>query len=324
MALSRPWYSRGNVPASDTSTTALVAKSILWALKEALLDTLTGGTLGAEGALPGGGAWAVEGSSDSVAAGMDAVDRWGTWNATKIVRASAGVAHSWIVLKSPNAIGPRYLCIDYASASDQNAAFVFSNNAFTGGSITARPTATKEWVALSGQFAEASANVHRIHKAMDANGNFFFHVNRHSTAIFNFTLWGVSVSDTLVGELCPFFSVAHYSTGGIGAGQIASLTCLGRVSDDTANTAGGGLGHVSWGGTAHSSIQSNVLGGGFDTMPVHVGTTAPTGKNGVRGLVPDVVAIGAASVGASEPTTGAQERMVVGNILVPSSVAPAL
>lgn len=43
--------------------------------------------------------WSVVGSSDSTTAGMDATDRWTADN--KLVWAAGGVAHSWIVLKSP-------------------------------------------------------------------------------------------------------------------------------------------------------------------------------------------------------------------------------
>jgi hypothetical protein len=323
MALSRTWYTRGNIPAADTSTTALVAKSILWAIKAALKDELTGGTLGAEGAMPAGGKWTCEGSSDSATANLTGTDLWGSsFDGSKIVRASSG-AHSWIVLKSPVALGPRYLCIDYLSASDQNAVIVASNNAFTGGTTSARPTATKEWTVLSGQFAEASANVHRIHKTMDANGNFFIHVNRHATSLFNFSLWGVTLTNTESGELSPWFTAVQYTTGSRGAGRVATMAVTGRVGDDTA-THTGSFGDVQFSAaTFGGTVQANALSGKWDLLPVFVGTTTSS-KAGIRGLVPDVNIAGIATVGSSEPVSTSQERMLLGDLLVPSSVAPTL
>jgi hypothetical protein len=108
-------------------------------LKEALL-------YGTDGIKGGPAAWVVVGSSDGSAAGMDAVDRW--TDRTKVVMGTGN--HSWVVVQQP-ALGsaPGYLqvCIDFNSATTTTLSVVFSRAAgFTGGSISARPTATDQVV----------------------------------------------------------------------------------------------------------------------------------------------------------------------------------
>jgi len=134
-------YTVGVLTAADTS------KELGYLLKESLL-------YGTDGLKGGPAAWSVAGSGDGVdpASGMDAVDRW--TNRTKVVMAAGN--HSWIVVKQP-ALGsaPGYLqvCIDFNSATNGTLSVVFSRAAgFTGGSISARPTATDQVV-----IAEATA-----------------------------------------------------------------------------------------------------------------------------------------------------------------------
>lgn len=92
--------------------------------------------------------WTCAGSSNSVAAGMDAVDRLST--ATNIVHNTAGNAHSWIVLTSPNGM---QICFDFVSGTVSRMTAVMSPGAlFTSGSTTARPTATDSQTILNDIF----------------------------------------------------------------------------------------------------------------------------------------------------------------------------
>lgn len=96
------------------------------------------------------GNWTVVGSSDSVTAALDGADRWDA--DTDLVWAIAGVAHSWIVLQQDGilgtgAVGRMQVCLDLSNATASNATLVVSWGAgFTGGTTTARPTATDEFV----------------------------------------------------------------------------------------------------------------------------------------------------------------------------------
>ena len=85
--------------------------------------------------------WTVAGSSNAVVGAMDATDRWTV--ATDLVWATG--TRSWIVLE--NTLGVQ-LCIDLnKSASTPQQATILGSltGAFTGGSNTARPTATDEF-----------------------------------------------------------------------------------------------------------------------------------------------------------------------------------
>lgn len=94
-------------------------------------------------AFPSNG-WTVTGSSDAVTAGMDATDRWSA--DSKLVGAAEGVNHSWIVLKQAS-INTNYCVLINLQSSNLGAVdfWVSPNAAFTGGSITNRPTSTQEF-----------------------------------------------------------------------------------------------------------------------------------------------------------------------------------
>jgi hypothetical protein len=87
--------------------------------------------------------WVVTGSSDGSSAGMDATNRWapgGTWDVTKLVWGTG--AHSWIVLKQTGLFANCELCIDLNSIGSYQCSMIWGFTGFTGGFITARPTAT--------------------------------------------------------------------------------------------------------------------------------------------------------------------------------------
>ncbi len=107
--------------------------------------------------------WTVRYSCDSSVAGTagDGVDRWST-NANLVF---ASGAHSWFVLRNSNGWE---ICIDLnnASANGTSISFILSLAAnFTGGTTSARPTATDEVVVGSNvSFGGSNSDVnHRLH-----------------------------------------------------------------------------------------------------------------------------------------------------------------
>lgn len=120
-------------PAADTILATY--QNLLWDIKESLKGF---------GTLP----WTVVGSSNSVAAGLDGTDRWTA--ATNLVWHNAGSAHSWIVLKQTGLASNFQLLLDCdanggGSGSATSLRILVSYSAgFTGGTTTARPTATDE------------------------------------------------------------------------------------------------------------------------------------------------------------------------------------
>jgi hypothetical protein len=88
--------------------------------------------------------FAILGSSDSITAGLDRVNRLTA--PSKIVFAASGV-HSWVIW-SQAATGMQ-LCWDWNSTTAARATLVASLAGFTGGSTTARPTAVDERILIS-------------------------------------------------------------------------------------------------------------------------------------------------------------------------------
>jgi len=97
------------------------------------------------------------GSSDSVTAGLDAVNRLS--DPTKIVFATSG-AHSWLVLGQ--AATGMQLCWDWNTSSANQATLVVSLAGFTGGSTTARPTASDERVLINAAEWTCASDVQQV------------------------------------------------------------------------------------------------------------------------------------------------------------------
>lgn len=103
----------------------------------------------------GSAPWTVVGSCNSVAAGLDGVDRW----ASDSNLVWSGTTRSWIVLKQTGIASNFQMCIDLNSGNAYQISVICSLSAgFTGGSTSARPTATDEYVAMSvAQFMRSTA-----------------------------------------------------------------------------------------------------------------------------------------------------------------------
>lgn len=87
--------------------------------------------------------WTCSGSSNSSTAGMDGSDRWTT--DADITKAASASPHSWIVLRQTGIATNYEVCLDMNTASPAGMSIVVSPSAgFTGGTTSARPTATDE------------------------------------------------------------------------------------------------------------------------------------------------------------------------------------
>lgn len=136
-------------------------------LLRAIKDSLLGFALGA---------WTTYYSCDSVTAGTpgDGVDRWGADG--NLVWAGFGAAHSWYVLKQTNITTNYQILITLETTSATGSVLgVFSSASagFTGGTATARPTATDEVTVLAtnSAFGGNATNVQqRLHVMMSNDG----------------------------------------------------------------------------------------------------------------------------------------------------------
>jgi hypothetical protein len=155
--LDKTWqFDVNNIVIPQASTLATSRRTIRTAIKDVLIGF-------------GSSPWTVQGSSNSVAAAMDAVDRWAA--DANLVWANAGTAHSWIVLRQTGVATNFELCMDLsaAEANGLNLTWVVSTSAgFTGGTTLNRPTATDEQVQANTTWGPSATNAQLVTHLMQS------------------------------------------------------------------------------------------------------------------------------------------------------------
>lgn len=155
--LQKTWQFSVNQTVTPQGSLTATARRVMRTLKNLLIGF---------GTLP----WTVRGSCDSVAAGMDQVDRWDS--DTDLVWAVSGAAHSWIVLRQTGIATNFEVCIDLNSSTAGQGSIVVSFSAgFTGGTTTNRPTATDESVVVSATNLMSNLDAqYQIHTMQSTDG----------------------------------------------------------------------------------------------------------------------------------------------------------
>ncbi len=281
--LLRTWTcSLNNVPSQATLDAQ--GKACLYAFKEAFKSA----------------GWTCEGSSSSVAAGMDGTDRWAS--AANLVWAAGGVAHSWIVLKSPAGYLPNskyvYLMLSCGTgASNQYQANIsFGSGAFTGGTTTADPSAPGQVRAFaSKQFLQSTLANAKWHVVWNTAGDVLCFASKDGSGMPAFVLCALSTLGYESGDDYPFLGLASYSAtapGGFTASQTLQSSASATFWKDgvvVANTQGGLLKY--WANTA--SLMDSFLLGGSDVTGKYPDLPAilycnTASKVAIRGSLVDV------------------------------------
>jgi hypothetical protein len=329
-AFDKAWQLDHNRAPSDGASVLALSRSFAWFLKAFLKGEQGGATLGL---------WTCAGSSDGVAAGMDAVDRWGApYNGAKLVRAAAGVAHSWIVLRSPvitTAAGAMtfYCTIDFSGAADSTPInLVFSKAAPTGGSITARPTATDEWThaANTPSTNDNTAGAMRFHGWLSADGAcFMFGAGKNGSGQVNTGILFHVLNEARATDLYPVATWANYLTtapGVFGSANTAGLFGNAggwrmRFADGSGVSTDTRPVFPSAGGTLLSALfnldfTDQTLG----DFPIYL-VNADANKNSMRGRLADVRScVGAPPAqGQVEPLTGPIASVAIGSLWFPAA-----
>lgn len=199
-ALEKAWQFDLNRTVADYSTVAQLAKSQLMGLKQFLTGAVGGATQGL---------WAVVQSCDSTQVKTDGTDLW--TDLTKLVNSTG--AHSWIVLKC-SALNV-WLTIDMViAANNYPCHFVFSLQEPTGGSTSAKPTATNSWAhVLSGSNAlnTNAAVAIRQNYGLAPDGSFYFVCVKNNSGAPQFFLQFHVLANTQVGDQSPYVSIAAQS-----------------------------------------------------------------------------------------------------------------
>jgi hypothetical protein len=189
--------------------------------------------------------WAVVRSSDAVSAANSDL-----WDAdADLVWAAEAVAHSWVVLVNANYFGvanPLYMLINLNPSGTQNATIMmsFSRAGYTGGTASARPTATDEHivrpvagsVSTAGWQGDDNSTISvsmRLHVIMTDDGRKFkIYFTRNSVCIAKWELFDIDEDEAGWTEPYCFQIVSEDFT--VGA-EIELMTFANVASDATFN-----------------------------------------------------------------------------------------
>jgi len=281
--------------------------------------------------------WTVEGSSDAATAGMDASDRWGT-DVSKVIWAAGGVAHSWIVLKSPTdwpAAGKNIWLMIGCSTGASNQHLINTNwasAAFTGGTTTTTdPVAPTNNRAYSNkQFLRTGPANSKYHMMRTNTGDVLNFVSVDGAGIVQHASGALQSGNAESGDNYPFlgimawldtsnggfsttnmYSSSHmvmfwHSDGSVLSGSVAGVVTLAIASSQTL--------------TYFTSTGSNISGK-YPQVPAILASVSTT-KVAYRGNLVDVYlapsGTGVAQ-GTVEPASGNSTTAIFGEFWVPNN-----
>lgn len=335
-ALTRTYHAHANLQFPDTSTTALIGKSFWFCLKALLANSSgLGGTQ--SGTRPAGSVWTHAASCDGVSVST-VTDLWpDAFDGTKLVPNTSGSAHSW--WRGTN--GTHDIVLDMNSATAGSGRIsIAPTGTYSAGTTTAGPTSSTAFMA-GNTGADAAGTVVAFYSDTAATGviarahlvtneddhAFQFHTSKNGAGLFNSFL-AMQITSNANDSYNRFF-FNHVVTTGRGAPQMATLTSpnnsVGRTHGNAGNKTGGGAVALSAGGTALAGASGiDAVTGNYHADPVEV-RDLTTGYIAKRGFIPDWRVVGAPAVGGSVPSAAAQERVIVGDFVMPfPSVVPTL
>ena len=354
MSLEKPWHFDINRVHPELSTTLRMSQWQLWYMAESLLGNVGGHTLGL---------WTVYTSCDGVTAGADGdgIDRWGagTFDASKMVKAIAGSAHSWMVLKSPDFGGGDfyYLILELSfttnptTLADSQYIAVICKTAPTGGSTLNRPTSTQQAlceVANNAAFLNSgNINPQKVHSGLTTDGKqFYMLMSRDNSGTFQFGmsfayLQNTKTTDDFKMVLLSIVDETYgcWTMSNVGTLASVSATVVSKVSAGAAQqssyfvmspgmimTSSQSGNFTSTSGTAGDTADGTqydwpawLCSTNSISLNTFSGTWTIKGRFGDFGVGPDIL-----GDGSSAPATGPVDHMLVGAIWVPTDTIPSL
>lgn len=334
MSLSRLYYTSMNTAVPDLTSGARAARALMWTIASILTGN-TVGTNGTNGAIPAGSRWTVAGSSDGVTANMSATDLWllSAYDNTKLLSNVAGSAHSWIVLKSPNALGPLYMLIAFDSASTNICTIALAYSAWAGTSNTANPTNATSFSPMptaNATFHDNTATQYRVSLAIDANGGFVCGWGKASAGFYNGFLGVNKLIGINAGDLYPGAGLFSYQNSSPGCPNSGVFNAGCRNYNNTV----GGVGEAvhcllrltSSGGSALSSLitAASEIDASVQGVPAWVCINSGTSRY-LKGTFPDIYEVGfPVANGSTDPASGTIEHVQLGHYRVPFDLAVTL
>lgn len=335
MPVSEPYYSAVNRPLDDTTTGLRSHASMWFAFKGILTGALSGYTNGPNGAPPAASYWTIHSSSDGVTAGVG--DNLGgvVFTAAKWVRAAAGVAHSWFVLQSPSlpglTDGPFYVLVSFGTASDQNVVIAISKTAFSGGTITADPTAAGQSTYTTFQMHPNTTTNGKTHFLVDGRGSFWFFSSKNATGYAHACVAVQSLTETRPSnDVGRTVLLAQFTDSGRGAPNITQTTSLRGFHMDGTAATGANLNMAYLGVSSSNALVTNItqLNGAdskLDSVACCYVCSSLAGQMGIRGRIKDAWQVASGqNNGAGDPADTAPVRVVMGGLALPFNMVPGL
>jgi len=277
--------------------------------------------------------WTVEGSSDSVAAGMDSTDRWDS--DTDLVWNSGGSAHSWLVLSSPSgypsASKTLYWTIALSTgASNQHLVnFSIATAIPTGGSTTADPSQPSNSRTFTNkQIVPATVANVSYHMGRNTDGDWFHFVSEDGVGYAAFGWHTLEAINGDSGVNYPCHSLCSYNDASPGAALETQWRNISHSAmwwqDDSVYVTTNDYG-VLW-----PDLGGQVFAGQMDSNGSDISTeyfdlpvilaSRETNEVGVFGVLTDI-GIGPSGSGvaqASEIPTGTSSRTLIGEFWYPN------
>lgn len=334
----RTWQYDNNRELSDTTTGDRIHASYIWALKAFLTGQVGGATLGL---------WTMDQCCDSTQVKTDGTDLFGaTFDASKWVFAAEGVAHSWLVLKSPNgfANGPWYLALNPTLSGSthvfQTSNIRLSKTQPSGGTTTAAPTTTN-YIANSASYqtlvdTAATGVTQRLQCILATNGDFMFLYCKNSAGFASSVFSVLHLVDGPTNDSNPLLLWLQYqgsSPGALGQNFFAQdntnnahkvLPPYSALSGSTGAQAKIIHPHTT-GGLPTVSASGDYVDGKIPFIPAPV-MTSTSGQQSVRGYLPDIrITLSTSLVqGVVSPDNSSMTFAHHGDMVVPTNVLPIL
>ena len=316
--LSKTWQFNVNNQTTAQGTALADCRKTLRGIKDAMIGFATN-------------PWTVRYSCDSVTAGTagDGVDRWSA--DTNLVWANAGTAHSWIVLRQTG-IGTTYeLLISCENSTPSNLTLLTSISGFSGGSKTARPTATDELtIASSGQWI-SGGDVSNRWSVMQSTDGQCTRILVGYSGIFATLIVLDKPNNPTTGWSTPNFSALYFANGGLNTNTTGVITTIVPLARSRIGSTNGsvsltieGIGNNFSTDTTIGNI-ANEVDSSWDMWPLGIACIT-SGARGRHGSLFDLWAVSTVRAsGDMIPADGSNQFAVFGNFVLPwnGSAAPA-
>ncbi len=230
--------------------------------------------------------------------------------------------HPWFVLKSPLALGPYYIILDYNTASAVALNIWMSKTAPTGGTTSARPTATDEVqilssVTLSQFMTNVAASV--VHGMLSTDGYFTLSIARGNGTGYCETAWFWQIlADTKSADLYKAVSYYNWQNSGdawLLSGLTTNARWAGRYFNGSNTLASLQAIYYEYGGTQfilNDMTSCDLTDSQVDDLPIYLFNNS-AGQYTIKGRLVDIRQCPAAlPSGFTEPSPSSPTSIALG------------